>query len=475
MQDRWEIRDILQRMLLFVFMAAATVAIARHMRDVIPEFLMNLARRPHPFPTPPASERVYYLVDLLPRMEDHPISAARWGTCHHLNYEGLPGMGIGETEFTALVFSLSTGGRCVLVYMPPEWAAIPPDQPMSVVRVVRILRRAGISQIVIRVHVRINREMWERMEEIYREAERERISWLEAAKRIYGPWIGVWGVRVEAPGDGSDVGGTSVAEWLAGLGVHVQLYNEPNIMEEWDLWEEARGLFEPIPGTNAHRYRGSLAELGRKVCMAHRAYLRAFFPAAVLQERGEFRYHLSVPQPLMVIPDIALADGRQRVEYLSGCIEAIARQPGMLEYILLQERLMRYAYGFHIYVPCTNGGTAMDLNGIGEMHIAPVIERLQGLSDSGLEFFARIMVTEFGGAFGPGTGCTREKQKGLYAAFTGRFPDIPAFLWVYLGRSCAQGTFDHNSPEYWDRAVLVAWDPAARVFHNCAGAGSEDR
>lgn len=405
------------------------------------------------------------MVDVLPSREDlpNPGPNADYGACLHINYEDLEFLQ--RDEFKAMMSAASANSRCALLYASPSWAGriFRHFGGIGIGDAISVLKESGFSLIVLRIHVRINRDMWNNMDSLYQEANGGRRSWLSVASMLYGDWVNAWGTTSLSQDNIlqqilqflAGVSGGNVAMDLAKMGVYVQLYNEPNHQSEWDggLVAENPNLFD----ANGF-YRGSLSDLGRKVCLAHLAYISAFFPPIVDQVFGEIRYNLSIPQPLLVIPDLAGATPREKLEYLEGCLSVIAeRRTGVpLEYVVYTMRGAKFAYGFHIYLPCSDDPFE-SVNAIRNSHIDVVASALKKYSLAGLDYITDIFITEFGGAFAPGSRCNRKRQKEIYTAFTTMYPEIPAFWWVYAGNSCNDGDYVGNTPEEWNKSAIVSY------------------
>jgi len=429
-------------------------------------------------PTPPAPEEAYYMVDVLPSREDLPSPGpnADYGACLHINYEDLEFMQ--RDDFKAMMNAASANSRCALLYVSPSWAGrvFRHFGGIGIGDAISVLKESGFSLIVLRIHVRINRDMWNNMDRLYEEARSGASNWLIVASKLYGEWVAVWkttplsqdSVLQQILWFLAGVSGGNVAMDLAKMGVYVQLFNEPNHQSEWDggLVAENPHLFD----ANGF-YRGSLSDLGRKVCLAHLAYISAFFPTIVYQTPDRVWYDLSVPQPLLVIPDLAGATAHEKLEYLEGCLSVVAeRRAGVpLEYVVYTMRGAKFAYGFHIYLPC-HDDPFESVNAIRNSHIDVVANALKKYSLAGLDYITDIFITEFGGAFAPGSGCNRKKQKEIYTAFTAMYPDIPAFWWIYAGNSCNDGDYAGNTPEEWNKSAIVSYShTGGRVrFQRCS-------
>ncbi len=417
--------------LLLLFAIAAVERV-----DEVGEDLAGVIRRiTLPTPASPATERTYIRVDLLPPKESLPRSRGlAWGTCYHLNYEDWGWMS--PDLLRVLLLTAAQNSRCALLYMGPSTAA-----NTGFVRMfLETARGVGISRIVLRIDIR---PIWDRAAAVNRDAD------ITTIIQAYGNWIGSWGAGMTEYGE-------SFGMELARGGVYVQLLNEPNVDSEWQ--NPPPELFSRTDPSGARLYTGDLRSLGSMVCRFYAGYVRALFPPMVGRNIfGEVYYRTDIPQPLLVIPDLAAAGAEEKRAYLEGCLDEIARIPGMdPEYVVHALRGGIFAYGFHIYLPCTTDPFAISQE-IRETHLDAVVSSLRSLSTSGLPFITDVLITEFGGAFAPGSGCNRNTQKDLYEAFTALYPDIPAFWWVFAAPSCGYGDYASNMPQEWNKSAWVEY------------------
>lgn len=256
----------------------------------------------------------------------------------------------------------------------------------------------------------------------------------------------------------------SSAQDIFDLGWSFQVYNEPDLVVEWE------GNYVPSSlRTCGDRVCAPYYLLGHYICSLSALFVGFFHVGhpSVVYRHGYFHNYPLQQRISFVIPDVTSVNSSEVQEYVFGCLDALHKIPtwlsprGPVDGTYTALRTIGVVYGVHAYADCTKSIEERKNQILGR------IEMVKGAINSwiasrGIPLATPVVVTEFGcGQLIPGA--TRKDQALTLRAVRENTNAIPFAWWVFAGRKCYnanEGISGRNQPDDWDKMAIVDYTGA---------------